>query len=444
MKSLFRIVIASLLLLSVSAPAWAAVDISGAIFFDSYFYHQDKEGFARTGYTALKTTPGSGGLGGIPFGSTAAADDRNQTYFDLNHASHLRFLWTNQEGLGAMTVIYMNGDPVQQTAGDAGFKVGTSVVVLYYDVNKNLRLTVGKGGFTEVFSPFNPTTYMGYDGVAKVEGLGYGNINSKYENNIRVTYKVTPWMALDFALVDPRMVADSEVGFSANAGTAVDNVTKIPKMEFGIPMTFVKGSVKAAVTPSFYWMKSEFSNVAPGGEDTVDSYGASLGGSVSVGKLKLAGEINYGQNLWDAARSGISTCYPFKFELITGGLRSIMGAKFSTIDKKVHDSKTVAGWAQLGYQIGRVTPTLFYGRNESYRDMPTGPVGTSQGDAAFQTQMYGINAPIEITKNFKVVPEYMVYDNGHSNKLVASTDTAPKYYDFGKEWLAGVEFILAF
>lgn len=439
MKNLLKISMMAIIALFVSSPLMAAVDIGGSIFLDSYYYHQDKEGFARPGYPALKTTPGSGGIAGIPEGVTTEAEDRNQTYFDLNHATHLRFHWTNEEGLGARTVIYMNGDPKQQSSSDAGFEVGVSIAYLYYDINKNLRLAAGKGNSTEVFSPFNPTRYMGYDGIAKVTGLGYGNVNSKYENNIRLTYKLNKTASLDFALVDPRMVSDTDAGFTPKPGTAIDNVTKIPKLELGVPLKFENKdkNFKATVTPSFFWLKSEFNNVEKGGEDSITSYGASLGASVKIGKLSIAGEYNHGQNLWDAARSGIATCYPFKYEYITGGLRSIMGAKYSPIDQEVYDSETNAFWVQLGYRIGIITPTLFYGQNSSERDMPATP-DFSQGDSEFTTKFYGINAPIMITRNMQVVPEFMVWDNGDSNKINNIE------YDFGKEWMAGIQLRLFF
>lgn len=433
MKKFLKVIIMSLIAFFISSPLWAAVDISGSIFLDTYYYHQDKEGFARPGYTDFKTTPGSGGIGGIPEGMTIDAEDRDQTYFDLNHASNLRFHWTNEKGLGARTIIYMNGDPKQQSSSDAGFNVGISVIYLYYDINKDLRLAAGKGNITEVFSPFNPSRYMGYDGIAKVTGLGYGNVNTKYENNIRLTYKLNETAKVDFALVDPRMVSDTDPGFTPKPDTSIDNVTKIPKLELGIPLEFKNNGLKATVTPSFFWLKSEFNNVEEGGDDSITSYGASLGGSVKIGKWTFKGEYNHGQNFWDAARSGIATCYPFKHEYITGGLRSIMGAKYSPTDHKIYDSETDAFWVQLGYRIGMITPTLFYGQNSTERDMPATP-DLSQGDSDFTTKFYGINAPIMITRNLHVVPEFMIWDNGDSNKINEIK------YDFGKEWMAGLQF----
>jgi len=62
----------------------------------------------------------------------------------------------------------------------------------------------------------------------------------------------------------------------------------------------------------------------------------------------------------------------------------------------------------------------------------------SYGDTSFKTQMYGINMPVTVTKNFIVSPEFMIYDNGKENRINGVD------YDFGKEWLAGVQFRVLF
>ncbi len=248
-----------------------------------------------------------------------------------------------------------------------------------------MRLTVGRGGFTQVFSPFDPSTLMGYDGVCKVQGLGFGNINSKYQNNIRLTYKLPMIASLDIAFLDPKMTGDTEVagggpgfvpvGKGALPGgadlTAIDNISRIPKVEVGIPMVIGGKWGHVQVTPSAMYLKQKFANVASG-DSTIESYGLSLGGSASVFGIKLAAEYNYGQNLWNAAKAGQATCYAFKYEYITGGMRSAMGAR--VLDGQMYDSKTEAFWVQLGYNILNIAePTIIYGQHRTKRDMPTAP-----------------------------------------------------------------------
>lgn len=440
MKWFFRISTGLLFFLLIGLPAYAALDIKGQILVDTYYYHQDPEGFARPGYAGLKTHAGTGGRAGIPFGTVTQADARNQTYLELNHSTALRFHWTNEQGLGAFTAIYMNVEPAQASGTDAGFKVGVSTAFLYYDIFKNLRLTVGRGGFTQVFSPYDPTTLMGYDGVCKVQGLGFGNINSKYQNNIRLTYKLPMIASLDIAFLAPRMTSDTEAGFVSKVGTGVDNNSRIPKIEVGIPLAYRGSWGHIKVTPSVMYLKQQFSNVAAG-DDSITSYGLSLGGEIRVLGARLMAEYNYGQNLWNAAKTGQATCYPFKYEYITGGMRGAMGAR--VLNNQVYDSKTHGFWVQLGYNIlNRVEPTIFYGRTQTTRDMPTAPAPSpasdKYGDSDFSTQMYGFNIPIKIRPNFHVVPEFMVYDSGNSNKINGTM------FNFGKEWLAGIQWRLFF
>ncbi len=450
MKGLLRISAGLICFLVMSVPTWAALDIKGQVFFDTYYYHQDAQGFSRPGYSVvpnMKTQPGSGGIAGIPAGTTTQAEDRNQTYLELNHATALRFHWTNEQGLGAFIATYMNAEPTQALGTDAGFKVGVSTAFLYYDIIKDLRLTVGRGGFTQVFSPYDPSTLMGYDGVCKVQGLGFGNINSKYQNSIRLTYKLPMIATLDLALLDPKMTGDTEVaaggpGFVPVAGTAIDNNSRIPKVELAVPLAIGGKWGFVQVTPSAMYLKQQFNNVASG-DDSVTSYGLSMGANAKIFGVKVMAEYNYGQNLWNAGKPGQATVYAFKYEYITGGMRSAMGGRI--FNGQMYDAKTHAFWIQAGYDIlNRVEPTLFYGRHNTKRDMPDAPSPSpltgvpAYGNSDYTTQMYGANVLIKIRPNFHVVPEFMMYDSGSSGRI-NGTD-----YDFGKEWLAGVQWRLYF
>jgi len=249
---------------------------------------------------------------------------------------------------------------------------------------------------------------------------------------------MNPMTELDFEISMPRLTADDELmggpGLVAADGTDIENVSKIPKVDLGIPLSFGGSWGRLKLNPSAMYLKQEFANVATG-DDTITSYGLSFGASLEfLNGLKLMAEYNYGQNLYNSTRPGESTCYPFKYELITGGLRGAMGAR--AYDGKIYDSTTNAGWIQLGYNIaGKAEPTIFYGRNNTKRDMPT---ALGYGDTDFTTQMYGINCPIPITENLMVLPEYMIYDDGDSNQINGIT------YDFGQEWMAGLEFQLSF
>lgn len=417
----------------------AGLELHGQVFYDAYVYSQDAEGFAGTGYTTQLTSPGSGGIAGVTPGTVPAAADRKSTYFDLNHATAIRGHWRNQEGLGAFFGMYMNADPSQSsTTGSGGFNVGVSVAVMYWDVTPKLRLIAGKGGADTVFSPEDPTRYMGYDGIAHVTGLGYGNINSKYQNNVRMVYKFNDNVSLDLAMMNPRLSAAGSYaafgpGFTAKAGTAVENHTTIPKIEAALPMNYKGSWGNIKFTPSAMYLKSEFENVASG-EDSLTSYGLAASTVLNIENLKLEFEYNYGQNLANAARTGESQVTPFKWEYIVGGLWKGMAAR--VVNGQVYDGKTNAFYVEAGYEIAKlVTPTLLYGRNESERDMDVLGGGYT---CRTTTQMYSFSLPIKVTPNLTIAPEYTIWDNGDSNVI----DGVVK--DFGKESLVGVQMRLIF
>lgn len=240
---------------------------------------------------------------------------------------------------------------------------------------------------------------------------------------------------LESRLTDPNNTNYTSMnpGFKKNVtGAYVDNVTKIPRIEASIPLTF--GKVK--VIPSAMWMKQTFDNVAGGADDSITSWGASLGGEVVIGALTLKGEAQTGQNWFNATKVGVSTCYPFKSEYV-GPIAFAMSAKADAAGK-IYDSDNTAFWGQATIRIGRFLPTAIYGRMLIDRDIP----GL---EANIRTQMYGVNCPIILTSNLILIPEIMIYDGGGSNKFVSAyAPASSQIYDCGKELLAGVQFRFLF
>lgn len=432
MKHLPGFWLAILLVSAVALPAWATVDIGGYVCVDAYYYQQDKEGFAAS---STRATPGSGGVAGLREGMTTDEEDREQIYFDLNRSSHLRFNWTNDEGIGMFMTPYMHGDP-RQSGGDAGFKVGISNAVGWWDITPNFRLIAGKGGYETIFSDFSPNTTMGYDGVAKVIGYGYGNIGSSFQNGIRFTYKLSPRFSVKLGLLESRLTDNgspdpipdaypyhSKPLLIAQPGTVADNSTVLPKFELAAPMFFRFGGVGMTLLPSGMYMKQTFDNIAPGADDGIVSYGLSLGGTVQISKFQLKTEVNYGQNLYNAGRSGVATTYPFKSEYATS-IGYIQSARADAAGK-VHDAETAAGWVEVNFKLGKFQPALYYGRQEVERKMPS-------ADSEATAQFYGFNCNISLPKNFIITPEIMIYDNG-DGKLMGGE------YKFGQELLAGTQ-----
>lgn len=442
MNQILRFVLTILMVTLMAGTALAAVDIGGYIAFDLYYYQQDKEGFAFVppGSEADRTTPGSGGLAGFPEGYTSDEADRESLYFDLNHSSHIRFRWTSENGVGIFMSPYMHGDPSQ--SGDAGnkygFKVGIANAVGWWDITGKLRLIAGKGGYETIFSDYSPGTTMGYDGIGKVLGYGYGNIGSSFQNGVRFTYKFTNNFQAKLGLLESRLTSNELPApipyltyvpyhpyplLPAQPGTVVDNNTILPKIEIALPVSFKIGSALLNISPSGMYLKQTFDNVAAGADDSITSYGLSLGASVKVKAFQLKTEINYGQNLYNAGRIGVATTYPFKSEYAPS-IGYIQAARADATGK-IQDSELIAGWVEVNYQIGKFKPALYYGRAEVSRDLPN-------ADNEATTQFYGFNCSIQLINHFYLVPEAMVYDNG-DGKLMGTN------YDFGKELVVGTQ-----
>lgn len=468
MNQILRFGIAVLMVAVMAGPAFATVDIGGYLCFDLYYYQQDVEGFA---YDSGRTTPGSGGLSGFPDGYTTLEDDRHATYFDLNHSTSIRFSWTSDNGVGLYITPYMQGDPSQSgkdsntyDSAKHGFKVGIANAVGWWDITSQLRIIAGKGGYETIFSDYSPGTTMGYDGVGKVIGYGYGNIGSSFQNGVRFTYKINKNFQVKLGLLESRLTADvlppddfvdalppylqtpegSRIAFGlfpyhpyplllTEPGTRADNNTVLPKFEVAVPISFKVGPALVNLSPNGMYLQQTFDNIADGADDTITSYGLSLGASVKIKAFELKTEINYGQNLYNAGRTGVATTYPFKAEYAPT-IGYIQSAR-TDANGKIHDSELLAGWVEVNYKIGKFKPALFYGRQEVSRDMPASPYapGLANLNSEATTQFYGFNCSINLTNHFYLVPEIMIYDNGDGMLL-------GQHYSFGKELMAGTQF----
>ena len=96
------------------------------------------------------------------------------------------------------------------------------------------------------------------------------------------------------------------------------------------------------------------------------------------------------------------------------------------------DTTNYNGMIDLSFAFGPVTPHVFYtfttGQNNKFKAL---------GDDTNTRQSAGINAYYAINKNFTIIPEFAYYDLG---KMIST----PGQPDFGKDWLAGVQFRFSF
>jgi hypothetical protein len=222
-------------------------------------------------------------------------------------------------------------------------------------------------------------------------------------------------------------------GLKPNApGAYVDNTTLLPKIEASGELTFGK----MTLIPNAMWLRQTFDNIAEGADDTIVAWGLGLSARVIFGKLTIKGELQKGQNWYNASKTAVATPYPFKSEYI-GPLAFAMSAK-ADARGKLYDSDNLSFWGQATYRIGRFLPTVIYGQMLIKRDIPG-------QEADIRTQMYGVNCPIILNRHFYLIPEVMIYDSGGSNRFVSAyAPASSQYYDCGRELLAGMQFRFVF
>lgn len=437
-------VLAVLLTLSRVTSAWAAFEAGGSVAVDFTYYSQDKEGFGGDrGVDRKGATPTTGGYAGLNDDWTTEEKDRGATFVDFSKTSYLWFRWSTETNDGLYVSPVLAGDSKQAT-GTGSLTVAFVSAFGWYRVTPALTIAVGKG-MQDIFSPYDPATYVGYDSIGKVTGLGYGNINSKYQNGLKVKYVFSPKVTLNVGIFESRLIDPNNseytsfgpyIGFTKDsADTKVDNVTTLPKFELSMPLMFGR----TRIVPSAMYLEQKFDNIASGADDTITTYGASLAAEINVGNFKLRGEYNVGQNWYDAAKLNVNTSYPFKSEYVAAlGWAQSAAGNFLAPDGKLYDAQCMAFWVQGRLKLSRFNPTLFYGNQTAKRDVPTQEVD-------IETKMYGVNCPIEITKHLKITPEYMIYDNGDSNKyfhfgrLQATGHPTSEVYDCGRETVMAIQ-----
>jgi hypothetical protein len=237
---------------------------------------------------------------------------------------------------------------------------------------------------------------------------------------VRGTYKFGKMGDIAVALCDPT-VATNPLGLTAEAGKAVTNNSKLPRIDVGVKLVF--GPV--TLYPGAMYQKQKYDNVVSAQDDDITTWAASLGIKTGFGPLAVQAEINYGQNMGNVRGSYGILSPP---SLVDSAL---------LVNGKVEDAKCLGYWIDVAFKLGMITPHLMWGQYHVTNDLPAGNV-----DIDATATMYGIDVVIPVSKIYMIRPEIMIYDNGDDNDMTAAL--GGKGVDFGKETLAGVVFMVVF
>ena len=402
MKKIFVVGFAALLLVAFTVPAMAKVDVGGIVFTDFYYQKQDAQN--HSGFTVPPAVP--------------ADSSWSQSVIEVPSITRLKAKWTNENGVGMFIEFGIGG-------GQGATGVSLRHAYGWWDVNPGFTLMVGHS--TTPFSPLTPDQLLGtQSGGLHVIGIGYGEFYSGRFPQIRGTFNINKNARIAIALVSPVVTASPFTDRNGNLPPTAavpspnfigDNDSAMPRIDVGVPLYF--GNVK--IYPSFFYHSQSYDDGGVGQDNSIDAYGVSFGITGGFGPVGIKAEVNYGEN-WGNTRR-------------TGGVSpadAMAGAQ--VVAGKVYDTECTSYFIDVSFKLGMATPHLIYGNLST--ENSDAPLAANDWD--FSTTMYGISIPIPVAKTFIIRPEFMIYDDGDSNKIGGVTR------DYGKETLLGVQFMIAF
>jgi len=399
MKKLFVIGMAVLLLVVFTMPAMAKVKIGGIVFTDFYYLDRDK-----ANSQAKK-------LGGDPYTATT---------IQIPNITRLYGRWTNEDNVGMYIEfgIGQGGGAVEDSKSDNDVSVVVRHVYGWWDVNPQFQIMAGHT--TTPFSPLNPSQLLGFrSGSANVIGAGYGEFYSGRFAQIRGTFKFGKVARLAVALVDQNGGGSFGPWYGVR-NTDYQTNSKIPRIDVGVPI--YAGPVH--IYPSFFYQYRTVDRLTVlnnGVDNSLNSWGGSLGAKAGFGPFGISLEGQYGKN-WGNTRGFIGASP-------SAGLAA---ASINTITNKINDAETYGFWVDLSYKFGPITPHVMYGQQKTKNENNLG----RENEAL--TQMVGFSVPIDLAKGFRLRPEIMWYDDGDTK-----TDGSASVNN-GKYAIYGVQFQITF
>jgi hypothetical protein len=388
MKKSATTAIAVAVMFPTVTPALAKSTLGGIVFTDFYVLSQDKE--SRVDSTGNPN-----------------AESRTVSHVEVPNMTRLRTRWSNEDKVGMYTELGLGG-----SQGSTGVKLRHAYGT--WDISQTWQLMGGHS--TSPFSPLFPSQTIGNNADESFNiGKGYGEISSGRAPQMRLTYKfLNQRGAFAIALLDPNR--GTELDLLSTTDKAEKN-TIFPRVDIGMAYR----TFNFQIFPSFFYQKQDYSEVV-GSDDSVTSWGTSLGFRAGKGAFIFSGEVNVGQNMGNAGLS-----------IGDSPASKNAGAWLDVTRKKIGDTNNLSYWLDMGYKFSssetQSTVHLIYGTMQSESDK-----------FDYQTSMLGISVPIElpwIAKGFRVRPEIFVYDKGDNS--IGGTEV-----DQGRDILGGVQLQYTF
>ena len=355
-------------------------------------------------------------VGGIVFLNTYSqsiekgylnSTDADRFKVDVPGNTRLRVKWTNEDRISMYTELGL------------GSKVSLRHAWGKWDFSETWQVMAGHT--STPFAPLNPNVAMVHN-----SGQGVGSVSPSRQAQLRFTYKfLNRQGALAVALVDPNNGATlTDKVAAGNLGT---KETSLPRIDIGMAYR----TANWQIFPSVFYQTQDYSSLTTAGSDnSVDSWGASLGFKTAFGPLTVTAEVGSGQN-WGNTKMSLSGS--------AAGDNAAAVTYASGGITKIADMDNTGYWIDLGYRFTTTNTKgavhLIYG---SLTSESSASVASANND--IESTMLGLSIPIDmpwIARGFRVRPELFVFDYG--NNTIAGTAV-----ESGQQTIAGVQLQYTF
>jgi hypothetical protein len=275
----------------------------------------------------------------------------------------------------------------------------------------NCRILAGKTA-GHVFSIL-PYQNLGLENANHVFGLGWGAYYDDRATQIRFEQNISKAFSWHIALVQPWYTDFND----PITGKNYDSYAEFPAVALKFTLNF--GAV--TLFPAGTYQKIKWQDI-PGQWDTsMESWIVMLPVRFMAGGFQALGQVSWGQNV------GIPGYHTLQNPL-ANPTRGTLGNSLG----KFRNTNSVAGFVDLSYKAGTVTPHIYFGYDKVSSDE-----AWKVGDTSTTRTMWGASAQIAISPNFNIIPEITYYDYGKLPGVAGSPDQ-------GNEWLAGAQFQFVF
>lgn len=358
-----------LLVLGLAAPAMAADwNFYGSVRTHLGYYMTDQE---------YAGGPAMDGTIGTP-GSTITADDDEGTLLSVGGQSRFGAAVKASDDLTGNVEFGFN-ETTRTATGGSTKSQDPYLRLLYGTWNFGAgKLMAGKN--------YTPGTFLGYSGM-------HGDIGDQGDANMLVGGLAyigrQPQLRVSFGTFDFAVIEQNTA--AATLGTMTDKDFDFPRME----AAYVFRTPVIAIRPVVGYQTYEVENATD--SETIESYMAGLGVSLTLGPAYVKATASYLQNPGNYGQTNLL--------VLNGAGVNLTNARL--IGDSVEDAELIQGTFVVGMKFSPafgIEAGFGYGNAE---------VDTSDSDTAEQTGMlYYLQAPITVAKGVQIIPEIGMLDRG--------------------------------